>query len=136
VTLAQLGKKVGDSVRIGAGRLARTVRIVGTVTLPSFGLATAEHVSLGRGAMLPEDTLLAIEGLTGQHPTSAAGSRPAFPSAVAIDLAPGTTARQRARPWPRGPGPAPGCEPSRAVGGGRAVSPPSRSRRSSDRLRA
>jgi hypothetical protein len=97
VTLAQLAKRVGDSVRIGAGRLARTVTIVGTVTLPSFGLATADHVSLGRGAMLPEDTLLAAEGLTGQHPTSAATSRPAFPSAVAIDLVPGTTAAQRAR---------------------------------------
>jgi hypothetical protein len=97
VTLAELGRQVGDRVRIGSGQLARTVTIVGTVTLPSFGLATAEHVSLGRGAMLPEATLLAIEGLTGQHPTSAATSRPAFPSAVAIDLAPGTTATQRAR---------------------------------------
>jgi hypothetical protein len=97
VTLAQLGKHVGDSVRIGSGRFARTVRIVGTVTLPSFGLGGAEHVSLGRGAMLPEDTLLATEGLTGQHPTSAASSHPAYPSAVAIRLAPGTTASQRAR---------------------------------------
>jgi hypothetical protein len=65
VTLAELGKHLGDSVRIGSGRFARTVRIVGTVTLPSFGLGGAEHVSLGRGAMLPEDTLLATEGLTG-----------------------------------------------------------------------
>ena len=97
VTLAELGKRIGDSVRIGTGRFAQTVTIVGTVTLPSFGLITAEHVSLGRGAMLPEDTLLATEGLTGQHPTSAATAHPAFPSAVAIDLAPGTTARQRAR---------------------------------------
>jgi putative ABC transport system permease protein len=97
VTLAQLGKHVGDSVRIGSGRFARTVRIVGTVTLPSFGLGAAEHVSLGQGAMVPEDTLLATEGLTGQGPTSAAQSHPAYPSAVAIRLAPGTTAAQRAR---------------------------------------
>jgi putative ABC transport system permease protein len=97
VTLAQLGKHVGDSVRIGSGRFARTVRIVGTVTLPSFGLGAAEHVSLGRGAMVPEVTLLATEGLTGQGPTSAAQSHPAYPSAVAIRLAPETTAAQRAR---------------------------------------
>jgi hypothetical protein len=97
VTLAQLGKHVGDSVRIGDGRFARTVTIVGTVTLPSFGLGAAEHVSLGRGAMVPEDTLLATEGLTGQHPAGEDESHPAYPSAVAIRLAPGTTAGQRAR---------------------------------------
>jgi hypothetical protein len=97
VTLAELGKKVGDPVRIGTGRFARTVTIAGTVTLPSFGLATAEHVSLGQGAMLPEDTLLATEGVAGLHPTSGSASQPAFPSAVAIDLAPGTTRTQRAQ---------------------------------------
>jgi hypothetical protein len=97
VTLAELGKHVGDSVRIGSGRFARTVTIVGTVTLPSFGLGAAEHVSLGRGAMVPEDTLLATEGLTGQHPAGEDESHPAYPSAVAIRLAPGTTATQRAR---------------------------------------
>jgi len=97
VTLAELGKHVGDSVRIGSGQFARTVRIVGTVTLPSFGLGAAEHVSLGRGAMLPEDTLLATEGLTGQDPADQDQSHPAYPSAVAIRLAPGTTATQRAR---------------------------------------
>ena len=97
VTLAELGKHVGDSVRIGSGRFAHTVRIVGTVTLPSFGQGGAEHVSLGRGAMVPEDTLLATEGLTGQHPADEAQSHPSYPSAVAIRLAPGTTASQRAR---------------------------------------
>ena len=97
VTLAELGKKVGDPVRIGTGRFARTVTIAGTVTLPSFGLATAEHVSLGQGAMLPEDTLLATEGVVGLHPASGSASQPAFPSAVAIDLAPGTTRTQRAQ---------------------------------------
>ncbi len=97
VTLAQLGKQIGDSVRIGTGRFARTVTITGTVTLPSFGLATAEHVSLGQGAMLPEDTLLATQGVTGLHPASGSEAQPAFPSAVAIDLAPGTTRTQRAQ---------------------------------------
>ena len=67
VTLGQLGKKVGDTVRIGTPPFARTVTITGTVTLPSFGVGAADHVSLGRGAMLPEATLLAAVG---------AGSRP------------------------------------------------------------
>ena len=94
-TLAELGKKVGDTVRIGARPYTRTVRIAGVVTLPSFGLATADHVSLGRGAMLPEATLLAAEGATGAQ--SGAESQPTLPSTIAIDLVPGTTAAQRAQ---------------------------------------
>jgi cell division protein FtsX len=94
-TLAELGKKVGDTVRIGSRPYTRTVRITGVVTLPSFGLATADHVSLGRGAMLPEATLLAAEGATGRQ--SGAESQPTVPSTIAIDLVPGTTAAQRAR---------------------------------------
>ncbi len=61
-TLSELGKKPGDTVRIGTGAAARQVTITGTVTLPSFGLATADHVSLGRGAMLPLATLAAGPG--------------------------------------------------------------------------
>ena len=53
VTLGQLGKKIGDTVRIGTPPFARTVTITGTVTLPSFGVGAADHVSLGRGAMRP-----------------------------------------------------------------------------------
>jgi MacB-like periplasmic core domain len=94
-TLAELGKKVGDTVRIGARPYTRTVRITGVVTLPSFGLATADHVSLGRGAMLPEATMLAAEGATGAQ--SGAESQPTLPSTIAIDLVPGTTAAQRAQ---------------------------------------
>jgi hypothetical protein len=94
VTLAELGKKVGDRVRIGIPPFERTVVITGTVTLPSFGVGAADHVSLGRGAMLSEDTLLTAMGQReGRAP--AAESIPAFPSAVAIDLAPGTTKAQR-----------------------------------------
>jgi predicted lysophospholipase L1 biosynthesis ABC-type transport system permease subunit len=95
VTLNDLGKKVGDTVRIGTGTLARTVIIVGTVTLPSFGVDLADHVSLGNGAMLPEATLLAVSGAHAQRTTAQA--TPVYPSAVAIDLAPGTTGAQRAR---------------------------------------
>ena len=96
VTLGQLGKKIGDTVRIGTPPFARTVTITGTVTLPSFGVGAADHVSLGRGAMLPEATLLAAVG-AGSRPRGPAQSVPVYPSAVAIDLAPGTTGVQRAQ---------------------------------------
>jgi predicted lysophospholipase L1 biosynthesis ABC-type transport system permease subunit len=94
-TLAELGKKVGDTVQIAARPYTRTVRITGVVTLPSFGLATADHVSLGRGAVLPEATLVAAQGAGAKQ--SGAQSQPSLPSTIAIDLAPGTTAAQRAR---------------------------------------
>ncbi len=94
-TLAELGKKVGDTVTVGSPPDARRVRITGTVTLPSIGVAEADHVSLGRGALLPEATLLAAAGATG-GPRSADISQSVFPSMAVIDLRPGTTARQRA----------------------------------------
>ena len=97
VTLDQLGKKVGDAVRIGTPPFTRTVTIAGTVTLPSFGVGGADHVSLGRGAMLPEATLLAAEGVKSGRPPTGAQPVPGLPSAVAIDLAPGTTRAQRAQ---------------------------------------
>jgi FtsX-like permease family len=96
VTLRQLGKKVGDRVRIGVAPYERTVVITGTVTMPSFGVGAADHPSLGRGGMLGEDTLLAAEGQANGRP-AVSGSLLVRPSAVAIDLAPGTTAGQRAR---------------------------------------
>jgi hypothetical protein len=94
VTLRQLGKKVGDTITVGGGRFARRVTIVGTVTLPSFGVALADHVSLGQGAMLSENTLLALTGAASGP--AADVSQPVFPSVAAIDLRPGTTAAQRA----------------------------------------
>jgi hypothetical protein len=94
-TLRQLGKRIGDTVTAGSGRHRRTLTIVGTVTLPSIGLTLTDHVSLGRGALLADSTLLAAQGLSPGLPAqqaSAPVSVPAFPSAVAIDLAPGTSA--------------------------------------------
>jgi hypothetical protein len=97
VTLRQLGKKVGDTVQVGARPFTRTVTVVGTVTLPSFGQSTADHVSLGRGAMLPEATLLAASGAAALGPApDAAQLAQVLPSTVAIDLTPGTSAAQRA----------------------------------------
>ena len=96
ITLRALGKHVGDTVTAGTGRFRRTLRIVGTVTLPSIGLALADHVSLGRGAMLDDSTVLALQGLppqlTAQEEAQTTVADPAFPSAVAINLAPGTNA--------------------------------------------
>ncbi len=94
-TLRQLGKQVGDKITVGAGQTARHLTIAGTVTLPSFGLILADHVSLGRGAMLPDSTLLAIQGVTAGGTKQAAAAFPAYPSAVAIDMAPGTAADAR-----------------------------------------
>ncbi len=92
VTLRQLGKKIGDTVEVGPRHLPLT--IVGTVTLPSFGVAITDHVSLGQGAMMSEATLLRAEG-SAPNPASAGAVSQAYPSAVAIDLAPGTTTAQR-----------------------------------------
>jgi hypothetical protein len=88
-SLRQLGKRIGDSVRVGTGASARRMTIVGTVTLPSLGLQLTDHVSLGRGAMLPESALLAIEHLSAnQGPVDASLS--SLSSTLAINLDPGT----------------------------------------------
>jgi len=96
VTLRQLGKKIGDTVTVGAGSSARAFTITGTVTLPSFGLQGADHVSLGRGAMLSEAALLAASRVSAAQRSYALIPLP-LPSAVAIRLVPGTTAVQRQR---------------------------------------
>ena len=96
VTLRQLGKKVGDTVMVGRRPYRRPLTISGIVTLPSFGVAISQHVSLGQGAMLSEQALLAVQGLHSTGPQSAAQSSQAAPSAVAIDLVPGTSAAQGA----------------------------------------
>jgi putative ABC transport system permease protein len=95
-TLRQLGKRIRDTVTVGSGRDRHTLTVVGTVTLPSIGLSLTDHVSLGRGAMLPDSTLLAAQGLSpdqARYAASTSVSVPAFPSAVAIDMAPGVSGR-------------------------------------------
>ena len=115
---------MGDTVLVGSKPHRRLLTIVGTVTLPSFGVALADHVSLGRGAMLSERTLLGFTDATSQNPASASEAGQELPSAAAIDLAPGTSAGQRARlvrhivsaisrwPWRSG-WPGPPCSPWR-----------------------
>ena len=95
MTLRQLGKKVGDRIPIGIPGHQQTVVIAGIVTLPSFGVGSADHPSLGRGAMVTAATLRAVMGQTGVNP-GFSESLPVLPSAAAIDLAAGTTAAQRA----------------------------------------
>jgi predicted lysophospholipase L1 biosynthesis ABC-type transport system permease subunit len=94
--MRQLGKHIGDTVQVGSKRYRRPFTIVGTVTLPSFGLALADRVSLGRGAMMSEQALLAAQGL-GPDETPSDQPSEAASSAVAIDLVPGTSAAPRAR---------------------------------------
>ena len=95
VTLRELGKKIGDTVLVGRKPYRRILTIVGTVTLPSFGVLVSEHVSLGRGAMLSEQALLAAQGLSAEQARSASQESQAPASAVAINLVPGTSAAQR-----------------------------------------
>jgi hypothetical protein len=98
VTLHTLGKQVGDTVLVDSKPRRRLLTIVGTVTLPSFGVVLTDHVSLGRGAMMSERTLLWLAGGVSENHRRAAGPAvPELPSAAAIDLAPGTSAAQRAR---------------------------------------
>lgn len=95
VTMRELGKKIGDAVEVGPPGQQRRLTIVGTVTLPSLGVVLTDHVSLGQGAMMSEQALLLASGVSAAHPVTAGTVTPAWPSAVALDLAPGTTAAQR-----------------------------------------
>jgi hypothetical protein len=84
VSMRQLGLHVGEKIRPGRVRLT----VVGTVTLPSFGVVLTDRPSLGVGAMTDEDTLLRILGLP-VDPTVTeyenAVATPAYPANVVID---------------------------------------------------
>ena len=100
VTMRQLGVHVGERVRVGTAKqpVARTLTVVGVVTLPSMGTVLTDHVSLGRGAMLEDSALLAVQGLppfTQATFYKGAGlSSPSYPSAVAIDATSAVAARR------------------------------------------
>ncbi|HTS98549.1 MAG TPA: FtsX-like permease family protein [Streptosporangiaceae bacterium] len=84
-TLAQLNKHVGDEVTVegGATRRAR-LRIVGTATLPSYGVFGTLHTEMGTGAVADYRLI--------------PGATPAQPNDVLVTLGPGANgAAARAR---------------------------------------
>jgi len=69
VTLAQLHKRLGDTVTVRTNRLggATTVRIVGTATLPTIGVGGNVHPEMGTGALLPDSIFPAPPGGSGPN---------------------------------------------------------------------
>jgi hypothetical protein len=52
-TLAQLHKKIGDTVKVNSpGGSSTTLRIVGTATMPTIGEEGSTHLEMGSGALL------------------------------------------------------------------------------------
>jgi hypothetical protein len=76
VTLAQLHKKVGDTVVVRTNGVGgpTTVRIVGTATLPTIGTGGNEHPEMGIGALVPVSILPLAE--TGGEGEPAADNGP------------------------------------------------------------
>jgi hypothetical protein len=67
-TLAQLHKRVGDLVTVtDGGPHPFQLRIVGTATLPSMGVAATLHTEMGTGAVLPYQD---IPGTNGNQPNN------------------------------------------------------------------
>jgi hypothetical protein len=66
MTLAQLHKRVGDVVTVSdSSPHPFRLRIVGTATLPSLGIAGSLHTEMGTGAVLPQAD---IPGASGTEP--------------------------------------------------------------------
>ena len=87
VTMRQLGLHIGERIKLGYDPVPITV--VGTATLPSFGVVLTDHVSLGRGAMMDEATLLSIlrfplDPSYDQYENAVA--TPAYPATLIFDL--------------------------------------------------
>jgi hypothetical protein len=85
-TLERLGKHVGDTVRMGQGRSAAELRIVGSVVLPAIGQVNSDHTGLGRGALVTLRALAAIEAPDQHCPQD---DEAECPVAIALRLAPG-----------------------------------------------
>ncbi len=88
VTMRQLGLHLGDRLRLGKDKQPLTV--VGTVTLPSFGVVLTDHVSLGRGAMMDWTTMMKVLGLQlnpqGASQIANSSASPAYPATVVFDV--------------------------------------------------
>jgi len=85
-TLAQLGKRVGDTVWVSEGLVVPRVRlrIVGTATLPAIGTVLGVHASMGTGALLPTSVVRTAILSSGFGSLSG-------PNAIFIRLRPGTS---------------------------------------------
>ncbi len=83
VTLAQLHKKVGDTVVVRTNRVGgpTTVTIVGTATLPTIGTGGNEHPEMGIGALIPDSILPSQAALGNGQPVADDG-----PNAVLVRL--------------------------------------------------
>jgi hypothetical protein len=94
ITMRQLGLHLGDKLVLGHD--PRPLTVVGTVTLPSFGVVLTDHPSLGRGAMMDWTTLMRVLGLT-THVTpvelNESVASTAYPATVAFDVSSPSVAR-------------------------------------------
>jgi hypothetical protein len=96
VTMRQLGLHLGDKLHLGFDKQPLTV--VGTATLPSFGVVLTDHVSLGRGAVLDWTTMMTVLGLQ-PDPKNASEianspASPAYPATIAFDVRSPAVARK------------------------------------------
>jgi FtsX-like permease family len=85
-TLAQLRKRVGDSVWVSEGLVVPRVRlkIVGTAALPTIGTVLGVHASMGTGALLATSVVRTAILSTGFGSLSG-------PNAIFVRLRPGTS---------------------------------------------
>lgn len=86
VTLAQLHKRLGDTVEVtsGAGS-ARPLTIVGTATMPTIGNGSGPHLEMGIGALIPAALIPAPAKNPFNVPAAVAG-----PAVIFIDLKSGS----------------------------------------------
>ena len=66
-TLAQLHKRVGDSVEVGSGANRKMLTIVGTAAFPAVGILTNLHTELATGAVVAETLIPANNRGFGSH---------------------------------------------------------------------
>jgi hypothetical protein len=90
VTMRQLHVHVGDTVLVGPA--SKPFTVVGVVTLPSFGTVLTDHPSLGRGAMMEEAEMLAIQHFPAYSEAAFNGGAiginagaPSYPSTLVLD---------------------------------------------------
>ena len=86
-TLSQLGKKVGDTVDVDAGRGGSVpLRIVGTAAMPSIGNSGELHLEMGSGALIPSAVMSPADRNPFDDPATG-------PEAIFVRLQPGVDRR-------------------------------------------